>query len=340
MNMEEFNRSLADLKKHRTIKECFHHKKDECKGKIKNAHSIQENGKLSILENEVNKNMSLYTFTKFISSENNVIEELIPLGKGESSTFFGFCDYHDTNLFSDIENNKFEFDNPKHLFLHSYRSFAHSYHKKREEYKLYDNIEKSKLKNTVSKFQKQIFQFGNKIAMSELNKSKEYLDNALENKNWDSLQYLVYEKKGLFPIAVSSQLCPLVSYRNIPINNHLEFHIPFENLMLTMLPDFESTVAIIASFPNQKKAVKLIEELDSLNDLQLEYAITSLIISNCENTFFSPFFWHSLSKKEKRRILDEFIANENLQYRNKFFKSSFNFFDEKYELTKLKRKYS
>lgn len=110
--------------------------------------------------------------------------------------------------------------------------------------------------------------------------------------------------------------------------------------MLTMLPDFESTVAIIASFPYQKKAVKLIEELDSLNDLQLEHAITSLIISNCENTFFSPFFWQSLSKKERRRLLDEFIANENLQYRNKFFKSSFNFFDEKYELTKLKKKYS
>lgn len=337
MNIDEFNRSLPDLKKHRTIKECFHHNKHECKGKIKQAHSIQKNGKLSILESEVNKNKSLYTFTNFISSEKSVIEELLPIGKGEASTFYGFCDYHDSFLFSEIENNKFDFENPKHLFLHSYRSFAHSYHKKREEYKLYDNIENSKLKNTVSPFIKQIMQFGNKIAMNELNKSKEYLDQAIENENWESLEYVVYEKKGLFPIAVSSQLCPLVSYRNIPINNHLEFHIPFENLMLTFLPDVDSTVAIIAAFPNQSKAVKLIEELDSLNDLKLEYAITSLIIANCENTFFSPLFWHSLTKKEKRKLLDELIANENLQFRNKFFKSSFNFFDEKYEISNLKK---
>jgi len=337
MNIDEFNRSLPDLKKHRTIKECFHHKKQECKGKIKQAHSIQKNGKLSILESEVNKNKSLYTFTNFISSEKSVISELLPIGKGEASTFYGFCDYHDSFLFSEIENKKFEFDNPKHLFLHSYRSFAHSYHKKREEYKLYDNIENSKLKNTVSQFRKQIMQFGNKIAMKELNRSKEYLDQSIENENWESLEYVVYEKEGLFPIAVSSQLCPLVSYRNIPINNHLEFHIPFENLMLTFLPDIDSTVVIIAAFPNQSKAVKLIEELDSLNDLKLEYAITSLIIANCENTFFSPLFWNSLTKKEKRKLLDEFIANENLQFRNKFFKSSFNFFDEKYEISNLKK---
>lgn len=117
MNMEEFNRSLTDLKKHRTIKECFHHEKDECKGKIKQAHSIQKNGKLSILESNVNKNKSLYTFTNFISSENSIIEELVPLGKDEASTFFGFCDYHDTTLFSEVENNKFDFENPKQKLI-------------------------------------------------------------------------------------------------------------------------------------------------------------------------------------------------------------------------------
>ena len=338
MNIEQFNRSLPDLKKHRTIKECFHHKKEECKGKIKQAHSIQKNGKLSILEGDVNKNKSLYTFTNFISSEKSLIEELVPLGKGEASTFFGFCDYHDTTLFSEIENNKFDFDNPKHLFLHSYRAFAHSYHKKKEEFKLYDNIENSKLKNIVSTFQKEIMQFGNKVSINELDRSKKYLDFAIENGHWENLEYIAYEKEGLFPIAVSSQLCPLVSYRNIPINNHLEYHIPFENLMLTFLPDLESTLAIIAAFPNQKKAIKLIEELNELNDLKLEYAITSLIIANCENSFFSPLFWNCLSKKEQRKLLDDFIANENLQYRNKFFKSSFNFFDSKYEMNKLKKR--
>ena len=41
------------------IKECFHHKKDECRGKIKQAHSIQYSGKLTVLESDVNGNVSL-----------------------------------------------------------------------------------------------------------------------------------------------------------------------------------------------------------------------------------------------------------------------------------------
>ena len=63
MNIDEFNRFASDAKKVGIIKECFHHKKDECVGKIKQAHSIQRNGRLSIIESEVNKN---YLFTHLL----------------------------------------------------------------------------------------------------------------------------------------------------------------------------------------------------------------------------------------------------------------------------------
>lgn len=40
----EFNKVFGEHKKIRTIKECFYHKKEECKGNIKQSHSIQRNG--------------------------------------------------------------------------------------------------------------------------------------------------------------------------------------------------------------------------------------------------------------------------------------------------------
>jgi hypothetical protein len=45
---------MSSYKKDSRIKECFHHNKSECKGKIKQAHSLQRNGRLSIIESEVN----------------------------------------------------------------------------------------------------------------------------------------------------------------------------------------------------------------------------------------------------------------------------------------------
>ncbi len=45
---KEYRKLMASFKKTVTTKECFHHKTDECKGDIKQSHSIQRNGRLSI----------------------------------------------------------------------------------------------------------------------------------------------------------------------------------------------------------------------------------------------------------------------------------------------------
>lgn len=336
MNIDDFNRHALEAKKNGTIKECFHHNKEECKGKIKQAHSIQKNGRLSIIESEVNKNLSVYSFTNFKSDEKNVISELLPIGKKDASTFFGFCDYHDTNLFSPIENFVFDGSN-KHLFLHSYRSFAHSYHKKKEEFKYWDNFEKTSFNPIISSQIQSSMMWGNKIALTQLEKNKEFLDEAIDKENWDSLEYLFYEKEGLYPFAVSSQMSPKVTYYNKNMNNHESSEIPYEKPIITFLPDKTSTIAIVAVFPFEKKSLTLIEELDKLIDFKLEKAITSLIIANCENTFFSPLFWNNLSRKEQRLLLDEFIDNTSNKYNNKFFNSRFNFFDDKYEINNLKK---
>lgn len=338
MNIEEFNRHASDAKKIGTIKECFHHNKDECRGKIKQAHSIQRNGRLSIIESEVNKNLSVYCFSNFKSDENYLMSNLIPIGKKEASTFYGFCDFHDTNLFSPIENFAFDIDSEMHYFLHSYRSFAHSFHKKKEELNYWDNFDKTKFDSMMPEEIKSYMKWGNNLALTELEKIKAYLDDSLENKKWDNLEYLVYEKEGLYPFAVSSQMSPKVTYNGISMNNHEDQNIPYENPIITFLPDINSTFVIIAAFPHEKKAVKLIRELEKLNNFKLEKAITSLIIANCENTFFSPLFWNKISLRGQRILLDEFIINtSSTKYNNKFFNSCFNFFDEKFEINELKK---
>jgi len=173
--------------------------------------------------------------------------------------------------------------------------------------------------------------------MNDSDKRKKQLDYYIENEIYDELEYLVYEKQGLYPFAVSSQMSPKVSYKNKSMNNHVDPNVPFSQPMITFLPDKSTTFAILAAFPDDKLAINLLDELDSLPSLKLEKAITSLIVANCENTFFSPAFWDSLSRKEKRCFLDEFEMHtpHNTTYHNKFFHSAFNFFDSRFEITRL-----
>lgn len=338
MTEEELSRELNNKKKafkrESKIEECFHHKKEECQGVIKQAHSIQRNGRLSIIEDDVNGNKCVYTFTSHKSTKEHLLEDLIPIGKKEASTFFGFCDYHDTNLFSPIEN--FQFDKSlKHLFFHSYRSYAHSYHRKKEEYKIYNNPE-SEFVKSLPKDWVEMLKIGVEIGIKDANHYKHQIDNALENEQYSFFEYLVYEKEGLYPFAVSSQISPRVTYRNKPMNNHLDPNEPYSQPILTFLPDKTTTFVILAIFPDDKNGEILLNELKELEPIELEKAITSLIIANCENTFFSPKVWNKLNSKQKRIFLDEFTVNTTSEkYSDSFFHSRINFLSEYFEINNL-----
>lgn len=316
------------------IRECFHHNKSECNGKIKQAHSVQRNGRLSIIESEVDGNNCIYTFTSHKSTALNWLDDLVPIGKKEASTFFGFCDFHDTNIFSPIENFRFD-KSYKHLFLHSYRSFAHSYHKKHEESKIYNDPNSTFVKSLPTEWV-ETMKIGLLMGISDANHFKHKLDEAIEHENYDFFRYLVYEKKGLYPFAVSSQISPPVTYKNKPMNNHLNPNEPWSLPLLTFLPDIDTTFVIIAVFPSDKNGGILLDELEELESKELEKAITSLIIANCENTFFSPKVWNKLNQKQKRILLDEFAINTETEiYKNKFFNSRINFLSDYFEIKNL-----
>lgn len=330
---KELYRNRKLFRKTSRIKECFFHKQEDCKGDIKQSHSIQKNGRLSILENDIDSNKMLYTLTEYSSSTEHLMSDLIPIGKKEASTFFGFCDKHDTELFSPIENFKFD-NSDKHCFLHSYRSFAHSYHRKKESLKAMTepNNQYLKIPNDI----KSTFSDNLKAALNEMEEHKKALSFAIENKQYQSLDYLVYEKEGLYPFAVSSIISPKTSYRNKPMIYYNGNNPVFPYQMLTFLPDKTSTFIILAAFPEDQKSIHFLNELEHLPDYLLEKVITSLIITNCENTFFSPKIWDSLNNSEKRKLLDEFTKSilDNT-YKNRFFMSSFNFFDERFEFKNL-----
>ena len=134
-NNIKLNKMNGELLSKAKISECFHHNKSECNGTIKKAHSIQRNGKLSLLEEkDENDNSVLYSFTNTKVEDNKLT--LKPIGKAIASTFNGFCDFHDNKVFSPIEDASFK-NTDEQCFLYSYRAFAHTHHRKTEQIKAY-----------------------------------------------------------------------------------------------------------------------------------------------------------------------------------------------------------
>ena len=334
--MDDFNilfrKGMSVYMKTGFISECFYHRKDECKGKIKQSHSIQRNGRLSIIEGDINGQKCVYSFKEFESAESTLIQTLKPIGKAKASTFFGFCDYHDTHLFSSIENYPFE-NNDEHCFLHSYRSFAHEYHIKKQQLKAFQT--ESEYTLSIPRIILDSLIQGAELAVRDGNYLKEKLDYLIENRFYDYLDYLVYEVPYKIPIACSTALTPNYTYKGTRLNNCIDIDVKYSYIMMTVLPDVEKTIVILAVHNDDVKALKFLDDLGSLPPLKFEKAISGLLIS-AENTFISPSLWNSLTLAEQRVLCNE-LLNDFEDNSMKFPKSKFNFFDIRFSEERLTR---
>ena len=126
----ELSKKVSKLYRNCKFKECVFPDQSHCSEKVIKAHSIQKNKILNrIAENGmlISSGIGKTLFTK----------EFEKIGISSASTFFGFCNYHDTIIFSEIENKDYV-GNIEQNFLHAYRACALEYVRKKESCCIYE----------------------------------------------------------------------------------------------------------------------------------------------------------------------------------------------------------
>ena len=234
-----------------------------------NAHSIQQNGALSLIESEINGNQSVYTFTEL---ELNVNNESVfrPIGKRQASTFFGFCNKHDTEIFQEIENspNGIDLNTAKHKFLLSFRAFAISYHRKKEDVKLFISADES-LRKEIKKhsdiddegYEKYIS--GSKIAVEEMKPQRDFLINALNTGDFDCLHFLSYSVDHSVQFTSTMYTSPPYLFSGEEINISEDTNFEYSDIISTVIPLQNRAIVVLASFKDRPKGIKYLEEIDS-----------------------------------------------------------------------------
>jgi hypothetical protein len=315
-------------KKIQANKECFHPDKGACNGKIKKAHSLQRNGVLNLIEESINGNNKILSLDSYISDSRGQIKDFKLLGKADASTFFGFCDFHDSQTFSKIENIPFN-ETEEQLFLHSYRAFAHSYHRKTELLSYHDRGYESGgvfADYHAARFNSEV------ISLSQLKPPKDGIDSALIDKNYEFLNYFVYTIDRFIPIACSSLIAPRCTFKGTVVNTFKPLTDCLKCLiMINVFPTIEKkTVVIISGIASDKLSTLFLDELDELSDKKLQNAITSLIIEYAENAFMAPSLYNSMSSFHQKSLKKELELCSPHGYSSRvydgFFKSRLDFF--------------
>ena len=123
-------RFITSFENQQKSNECF---LQTCQGKAISSHSISQSIVLKRLCGRTESGIGLYhlddypepdKLKKVLSTYKKSRRSLKPFGASKSSTFYGYCNPHDTKLFELLDKNCFN-DTPRIRFLHSLRAYSH-----------------------------------------------------------------------------------------------------------------------------------------------------------------------------------------------------------------------
>lgn len=337
----EFSKLKSEIIRKATLKECFLKDTQEpCSNNIVNAHSLQRMGSLSILEREINGNQKIFALTEKQINPDTGKNELIPIGKKTASTFFGFCGNHDSKIFEPIEQNPelIDLDSDEHCFLLSFRAFAISYHRKKENIHLLSTTDeelKKKLRKYFNHNNLDAQLEGDKLGLEDMNPNKEILINALYKKDYSCLDFFIYELNYTVPFAMCMLTSPPYLFNGKAINISTDPDYQYSDIFTSVIPLKSRSLVVLASMKNDPFGSTYLDELERMYELPLQKALTWHVLTNAENCFFSPEWFDKLSASQKQYIVDlsEFsgsLTTPYLKYNPKDFK--LNLFDLKHDL--------
>lgn len=308
-----------------TGKSCFHYNKSVCDKKIIDAHSLQKGGALKNIASAKND----VIFIKKDGLNNNRKPVLIKTVN--ASTFKGFCHKHDTIFQQTIESEPFNCSD-EHCFLHSYRSFAYSHHnvKQHQDYSisLIENLESalSKSSNALSELFIELggnsslpVQSLDKLKLNDKQKHflsvtryesyKNELNKNLAKESYDLLEYFVYTKDHIIPVACSSWIKSHLKFgHGLLVENNGNIYHGYP-IMVTIVPESKGkSHVILARFKSDSISEILFRQLKDLkqkNIREFETTLSSMVLRYIENLYSSPEWWENLDSFLKDFFLKE-----------------------------------
>lgn len=241
--------------------------------------------------------------------------DVIKIGIEKVTLFRGYCNYHDTELFKDIEVKKLEVNNKKQEALLFLRAISHE-HRVKEEVLLYMN---ERIRYIEKNFGGSLDNYKEKLYKEEFleNISGPYirsLINIIEEERFHEIRTIwkTFNKNiGVASLGMQS-ITPSRTYDlkvNALLNNNdstYSFHI---------IPDMDKTHLIISCL--SKNSIKMHDYFGNLHNLEkeeMESLLNELAFEKVEHSVISPTVWENLDDDLKEDIMHSIRAPENREF--------------------------
>lgn len=275
--------------------------------KIVKAHSIQ---RANILE-RIARNQHVYGFSaEFGELKKRGRLEPKLIGINDASTFTGFCNYHDTETFKNIETNKIEITN-EHVFLLAYRALCKEIYAKKFQLNMTPLMKQGdkglSLQDQIA-FQRfaETHSGAVQAGLNDLFESKKIYDSYLLSKYFNDISYYIIEIGTIPDIVVSGQIHVEMDFNGNVLHTPAEivdFSKKLDRITFSIVTRDSTGIIIFSCFNNEKKSIDFLKSIDSINDFELPNTILRFAFEYFENIFISPDWWDNLLENHRAAII-------------------------------------
>lgn len=298
---------LHRKKKEVAIENCLFYAKSDC-NQIINAHSIQKSRALSSIavDGEVYVPNSNMTSLKKRGGLLGYTKQNIT----SVSTFRGFCQKHDNEVFEDIDNFDFSFS-PKQAFLYAYRILCKEFHTKKNalatlEAMLGQTQLTASTRSLLSGHLK-----GTSIAIKNMERHKSVFDETHRSEKFDDIRHITFVSKSPPSIVFSGCLFPDFGFDGRFIQDFADTEKSKDLITFSYTPLEEGWGFLFAWHRDSDLSCQQL--IGSLAAAMADNSdpgslLLGMIIKCCENSAISPRWLEGLSEAE-RDDLEEAISS-------------------------------
>jgi hypothetical protein len=303
--LDRFNLDLflSEIKRLKKKGRCLHFDAgNRCLQAI-DAHSIQRNGALSLIaENghvyaisrnfeDVKRNSGRITYTK--------------QGIGTVSTFRGFCEKHDSQLFKPIDTMPL-MPTPEQTFLYAYRALCREAFVKENALDVYSKISEESRTHTAQYELFDSLRQGTELGLRNLVVQKRKYEGSLYSKSFSDIKSVIFCTNQKPSLVFSGLFYPDFDFHGNPLQDLADHNAIFSVMTFSFAPMTQGWGILFAwhshssaiCMPFMRSLAAKIHE-----DGKLEDHLFRLVISNCENMAIGPEWWESIPDSVREIIM-------------------------------------
>lgn len=234
--------------------------------------------------------------------------------KKDATIFTGFCKYHDSRVFSPIEDYTYN-EEVEQDFLFAYRAFSQEYHEKLRAIDEYRRI----FENDPQLYKdiKYILDYRYmQIDEEYMNRLKEKFDQAIINGDYNIFETVRIKLPKAYDFAVTAMIAPEICLNGKTLNDkYLLEESSCKSLYLTIFPTEIETIVLISWLKEDSEHYKDYKnQILGLSKRKFKCYLNNLIPAYTPNVVLSPRLWEKQSESSKNKFLKAFeIIGEEIE---------------------------